>query len=96
MQGRLRMLANLSSLATVDISASEIQNYVPPQAPTLGTRIARTFAGSVENLSRFGEAILLFIVALIPWIPFALLGLLILFWSIRRTSRRRRLTPADR
>jgi hypothetical protein len=96
MQGRLRMLANLSSLATVDISASEIQNYVPPQAPTLGTRIARTFAGSVENLSRFGEAILLFIVALIPWIPFALLGLLILFWSIRRTSRRRRLTTADR
>jgi hypothetical protein len=88
MQGRLRMLANLSSLATVDISASEIQNYVPPQAPTLGTRIARTFAGSVENLSRFGEAILLFIVALAPWMPFALLGLLILFWSIRRASRR--------
>jgi len=89
MQGRLRMLTNLSTLATVDVSASEIQNYVPPQAPTLNTRIARTFAGSVENLTNFGVAILLFLVALAPWLPFALLGLLILFWSIRRAIRHR-------
>jgi hypothetical protein len=88
MQGRLRMIANLSALATVSITASEIKDYVPPQAPTLGTRIARTFSGSVDVLSQVGESILLFIVALIPWLPFLLLGFGLTYWFARRSMRR--------
>ena len=57
MQGRLRALSNLTSLATVTVTASEIKGYVPPQAPTLATRISRTFAASLETLQQVGEGL---------------------------------------
>jgi Domain of unknown function (DUF4349) len=84
MEGRLRALANLTSLATVTITASEIKDYVPPQAPTLGTRLARTFAGSLETLRLFGEAVLIFLVAIVPWLPFLAIAVGIVVWISRR------------
>ena len=87
MQGRLRALANLTSLATVTITASEIKGYVPPQAPTLGTKIARTFAGSLDSLRQFGEALLIACVALVPWLPLIALVVGLVFWLVRRASR---------
>ena len=66
MQGRLRALGNLTSLATVTVTASEIKGYVPPQAPTLATRIGRTFFDSLDRPRGLGEAVLLAVVALAP------------------------------
>jgi hypothetical protein len=83
MQGRLRVLGNLTSLATVTISAREIKGCVPPQAPTLSTKISRTFYDSLELLQRLGETVLL-AVALVPWLPLIVLGLLIAFLINRR------------
>jgi hypothetical protein len=88
MQGRLRALANLTALATVTITVSEIKDYVPPQAPTLGTKIARTFAGSVDSLRQLGEALLIAFVAVVPWLPLVFLGLVVVFWIARKASRR--------
>jgi hypothetical protein len=92
MQGRLRALANLTSLATVTITASEIKGYVPPQAPTLGTKVARTFAASLDSLQQFGEAVLIACVAIVPWLPlmFVVVGLVV--WIARRSMAR---YPAD-
>src|SRR5262249_52875363 len=45
-EGRLRMLANLTSLTTVAVTIQEIKNYVPPQAPTFAANIANTFSTS--------------------------------------------------
>jgi Domain of unknown function (DUF4349) len=84
MQGRLRALANLTTLATVTITASEIKGYVPPQAPTLGTRIARTFAASLDSLREFGEGLLIACVAIVPWLPLIVLGLWLVVWIVRR------------
>lgn len=84
MQGRLRALGNLTTLATVTVSAREIKGYVPPQAPTLSTRIWRTFSDSLGMLQRLGEAVLLAGVALLPWLPLILLVLLIALWANRR------------
>jgi hypothetical protein len=84
MQGRLRVLGNLTSLATVTISAREIKGYIPPQAPTLATKVGRTFYDSLASLQQLGEALLLAVVALVPWLPLILLGVLIAFWSNRR------------
>jgi hypothetical protein len=84
MEGRLRVLGNLTSLATVTISAREIKGYVPPQAPTLTTKISRTFYDSLASLQRLGETVLLAAVALVPWLPLILLGLLIAFLINRR------------
>ena len=69
MQGRIRMLADLTTFTTVDISVSEIRGYVPPAAPDLSTRVRRTFAESVDGLRIFGEGLLVGFVGLAPWIP---------------------------
>ena len=84
MQGRLAVLSNLTSLATVTITATEIQDYVPPQNPNLGQKVARTFAGSVETLQAVGEALLLFTVAIAPWLPFLIVAAFLLFFIFRR------------
>ena len=84
MQGRLRALANLTSLATVTITATEIKGYAPPQAPTLATRVGRTFFASLGTLRQFGEAALLAAAAVAPWLPLILVGLAIAFWANRR------------
>lgn len=85
MQGRLRVLADLTSLATVSITVSEIKGYVPPQAPTLATRIGRTFEASVGSLRHFGEEVLIGLVALVPWLPLIALGLAVVVWAARRS-----------
>ena len=84
MQGRLRVIGDLTTLATVTINANEVKDYIPPQAPTLGLKISRTFAQSVESLEQFGEGILLMLVALAPWLPLLLIGGLITYWIIRK------------
>jgi len=88
MQGRLAVLSNLTSLATVTVSASEIKGYVPPQAPTLGQKVARTFARSVDSLRTLGEAVLLAVVALTPWIPLIIPAAVLILVAVRRAIRR--------
>ncbi len=88
MQGRLAVLSNLTSLATVTVTASEIKGYIPPQAPTLGQKVARTFAGSVESLQILGEAVLLATVALIPWVPLMIPAAILVLVALRRAIRR--------
>ncbi len=86
-QGRIRALANLTSLTTVTISAHEVHDYQPPQAPTFSTRIARTFGGSVDSLRLFGEGVVLFLVGIAPWIPVVAVGAIPLFVARRRIRR---------
>jgi hypothetical protein len=88
MQGRLRLLGNLSALATVTITVSEIKGYVPPQAPTLGTRLSRTFAASLEALQHFGEAVLIAIVAIAPWLPLIAVAVGVMYLIGRRLAAR--------
>jgi hypothetical protein len=84
MQGRIRYLSNVSALSTVTITATEIKNYTPPVAPTFATEIGRTFSASVINLTRFGRAIVLMIVAITPWLPLVVLVVLAFVWLMRR------------
>ncbi len=84
MQGRLRALANLTSLTTVTISVREIKDYTPPQAPTFWTRVARTFASSLDALRTLGEAVILFVVGIVPWIPVILVVLGLMYLVVRR------------
>ena len=84
MQGRLAVLGNLTALATVTITANEVQDYVPPQNPNLGQKVARTFAGSVQSVKVLGEAVLLFAVAVAPWLPFLIVAALVLWVVVLR------------
>lgn len=89
MQGRLRVLANLSSLATATIHIREREKYepAPPVAPDFATTLSRTFWDSYNRLVETGEAIVLFFAALVWWLPFILIGLLLAWVVGRRLTR---------
>lgn len=85
MQGRLRVLTNLTSLTTVTISIREREKFQPPPpvAASFPTRVARTFQESLGSLIELGQAIVLFITNWILWLPIVLLELLV-FWLVVR------------
>jgi uncharacterized protein DUF4349 len=99
LEGRLRYLADRAELSTVTIEANEWKDYKPPVAATFTTQVGRTFFASVETLVEFGRALALIVVALAPWLPLIVIGLLVIRWLIRHGQRRARpvaFTPATR
>jgi hypothetical protein len=87
MRGRIRYLANVTALSTVTIVATELKGYTPPVIPSFGTQIGRTFRSSVEQLTEFSKAVVLVLVAAVPWIPVAAVVALVLWWPVRRRMR---------
>jgi hypothetical protein len=91
-QTRVKLIANLTDLTTVNVTLEEKQKYVPgkgPEAsetPTLGMRISKTFEDSVEALSSFGQWLLLIIVGMAPWLPVLAVIVLPTWWFIRRST----------
>ena len=89
MQGRMRVLTDQSSLATITIQVREEQEYVPKTAPTLSSRLGSTWASSLEILRRAGEGLLLVGVALVPWlVTIGTLATIAYFALIRPIVRR--------
>ncbi len=87
-EGRLRLLANLSSLTTVTITAVERTDYVPPTDPGFATRASRQFTDSTKSLVEFVEVLTLWGIGIVPWLPvYLVLGIVILI--IYRMIRRR-------
>jgi Domain of unknown function (DUF4349) len=87
MEGRLRYLADRAELSTVTIEANEWKDYKPPVAASFGTQISRTFFLSVERLVDFGKALAMIFVALLPWLPLILIGIVIVRLLIRYAGR---------
>ncbi len=91
LQGRIRVLSNLSSLTTVTLTLNEIKDYLPPAAPSFRTKIARVFSDSLQSLSEFCQGLVLFFVGLAPWLPLlALIG-----FPLWRLWKRRRIHGRD-
>ena len=67
MEGRMRVLTDQTSLATVKLRVSEEATYVPPAAPTLGDRVAASWGGSIASIGRISSGAVIAAVALIPW-----------------------------
>lgn len=88
MQGRLRMLADRTSLSTIQLSLSEIEKFVPAAAPTFDTRIERSWNASIEAVTGLLQWIAITVVGLIPWLSVmgvaALLALPPALWLRRR------------
>jgi len=77
MQGRLRVLADLTAFSTVTLQITEVRNYVPPEAPTFGTLVSRQWQSTVEELTAAGQWIVLTAIAVGPWVLIlSLIGLL--------------------
>ncbi len=87
LQGRIRVLRDLSSLTTITITMREIKDYVPPAPPTFGTEIARQFSGSVAVMKGVGKGLILLGAALLPWLPLALIGFF--GWTVVRARNKK-------
>jgi hypothetical protein len=98
MEGRLRVLANLTALATVNLSVEENKDYVPPQAPTYGNRVALAFDDSMSQFTAFGQNLSIAAIYAAPWLGvlvalglLMLLAIKLLVAAFRR--RRRKVSP---
>ena len=83
-EGRLKYLATMAAMPTVTLTAREDASYIPPTAPTFGSRVSETFDKSVTALSDFGKSVALIAVALAPWLPLILVAALVLRWLLKR------------
>lgn len=92
MQGRLRVLKDLTSYSTVTITVSEIQHYAPPATPTFATLVKRQWDWTVANMTSTVQALILCAIAVGPWlvvlsIPAALALLMIRQFSTKAGLR---------
>ncbi len=94
MEGRLRYLRDQTALTTVEITAREERDYVPPEAPTLGNRVSSAWTLSLDRTGAFIQNAIVFLVgnfiAMIAWIVVIVLGLLLMkaVWKrIRRSPQ---------
>lgn len=87
MQGRMRVLADLTSLTTVNLTINEIRDYEPPQAPTFVTRARRAFEGSLSGIKTTAENLTIAVVAFVPWM---VVGAVILVPGLYGLQARRR------
>ncbi|REJ79664.1 MAG: DUF4349 domain-containing protein [Planctomycetota bacterium] len=88
LQGRLRMLQDQTSLSTVTLRIHELSGYVPEESPTFGTRISRAWSQSIGALLETGQAFVIVVVALAPWLLLLAIPASILFFLIRHALRR--------
>jgi len=90
MQGRLRVLADLTSLSTVTVRMSEVVDFVPPvlaSEPTFGDQIASTWQATIEAMADFGQAIVLLAINVVPWLVVFGLPCVVIFSQVRRRCR---------
>lgn len=85
MEGQLRGLDDRTSLATLTVELVTRQTYVAVEEPGLGAKIERAFNASVRGLGEAAEALLLFMVAALPWLVPLGAGA----WLLLRRLRRR-------
>jgi hypothetical protein len=90
MQGRMRVLADVTSLSTVTVRMSEVVEFVPSvlaSEPTFGDQIASTWQSTIDSLAEFGQAIVLLAITVVPWLVIFGVPCVVIFTLIRRRFR---------
>ncbi|TWU07663.1 DUF4349 domain-containing protein [Stieleria varia] len=72
MEGRMRYLSDRTTLATVTINCRERAEYQPAAAPTFASRIGDSWVGSLGSLLALFQQLVIFVVAIIPWLALVL------------------------
>jgi len=65
----MRVLADLTSFTTAELTITEIHNYKPEDAPTLATRVGRSFDSLLVALASTGANAPVAAAAVVPWHP---------------------------
>jgi len=89
MEGRVRVLDDLTTLTTVTLRISEIKDYVPEQAPTYATRVRRAWSGSIDTLVSTAKTVSIAVVAAAPWLAVLLVPVILLVLLLRMRRRRK-------
>lgn len=90
MEGRLRLLDNLTALSTVELTVLEIKNYEPPapEAATFGERVSRSFERSLADIRDSGQNLAVSAAYtgpwLVAWAPGIALAIVPLLYVVRR------------
>jgi hypothetical protein len=93
LEGKIRVLENLSSLATLTLNVQEREKFAPPPPAVADfpTQIARTWGDSILGLVNLGKSLTLWAVSWAVWIPFlvaaGILAWISLRWLIRVFAR---------
>lgn len=91
MQGRIKLMSDLSAMTTVSISMREEDEYTPTAPPAFSALVITTFQASLDGLVELGKGIVLIAVGIAPWVPLLLVFLL----ALRQIHRRLRSESAD-
>jgi Domain of unknown function (DUF4349) len=85
LEGRIRLLENLSSLASVTLSIHEREEYAPPPpvVADFRTQISRTWDSSILAMVNLGKAIVLWAVGSAIWIPLWVIGAIVAWFLVR-------------
>ncbi len=88
-EGKIRVLENLSSLATLTLSVREREKFEPPPpaAADFPTQVARTWENSLRGLINLGKAFILWAVDWVLWIPLVIVAGLLAWIVLRRLFR---------
>lgn len=68
LQARLRVLANLTELATITVRVDEVLGYQPETAATFTVRLARSVRQSLASLIAAAQALVIGLAVVLPWI----------------------------
>lgn len=85
LEGKIRVLENVSSLATLTLNVREREKYAPspPIAADFRTKMARVWDGSLSDITKLAQSVLLWAISMVVWIPFLLIGTLIAWIVVR-------------
>jgi len=86
LEGKIRVLANLSSLATLTLDIREREKYAPnaPVVASFPTQIGRTWDSSILAAENLGKSVVLWFVGAAIWIPFWVVGAIIAWVLVRK------------
>ncbi len=89
LEGKIRVLENLSSLATLNLSVHEREKFEPPPPAVADfpTQVARTWESSLRSLINLGKACILWAVNWALWIPLLIVAGLLAWVILRRLFR---------
>lgn len=89
LEGKIRVLENLSSLATLTLSVREREKFEPPPPAVADfpTQVARTWENSPRGLISLGKAFILWAVDWVLWIPLLIVAGLLAWIILRRLFR---------
>jgi hypothetical protein len=85
LEGKIRVLENLSSLATLTLNVRERVKYepLPPVVADFPTQIGRAWAASWLGMVNLGKALVLWAVSWAIWVPLFIVGGLIAWLTLR-------------